>query len=303
MACYYCLIQGISAPDAGGCDDCSKNVCVHPNPARYDPFFHGEQCGCGCKKLLCEQHFGAHAGGHGNPPNECFPLLTGLISGDAFVAAIGSLAQKRIGAILTEPASKALNRYLNLVSPGRGVLTDLAARRGMDAGADHAVVFPHGFFDEPALQALVRETAQAVGHTWPRVERSASEAGWILPTRVAERLAEWVRTEDPRDLHAVAKDLAVVPSDTFDPQILHAFSREQQPVTGLVEKYRSRAATPLLRIEDFTALESPLLKKGSGAAGVDLERLGGKGPGRGDFRGFRSGGGGDFGGGGGLGGL
>jgi hypothetical protein len=239
MDCYLCLSESLTTAAAGICVECNRGVCLRPS-RRRDRVVHGDQCLCGCKKVVCEADILDHATrAHSSSAPGCFPAL-------AVVAAAPVLG----GAVLSEaPASslatrRAMTKFLNYITPGRDALWE--ARRTLRGqqwtraslardGRLLDVLLPPSFFTRARI-ARIRSLAtttlmhglsgtdvsQLADRLEPRPGRTLRLLLALHPMRPAR---EW-QFYGPADIDAVAEHLS---------RWLPAVDTTQEPVARTID--------------------------------------------------------------------
>lgn len=121
MNCYLCALEQLANNAAGICVDCNRAVCLAPS-TRRDHTVHGDLCGCGCHKTVCQADALSHAKAHGSGAPGCFSLLAVLVATPALGAATLLSDDSDVSADLRMVAQEQITRFLNDIAPGTEAL-------------------------------------------------------------------------------------------------------------------------------------------------------------------------------------
>ncbi len=176
MSCYYCNQENLNIPDTGTCEVCKRNVCTNPS-SRKDKHFHGEDCECCHKAIICELHIYEHSKSrHDGDPSSCFPKLICPAGIDAFGGA--SSASFQIGPPI-DSANESIARFLRLMNP---IIPSFNVRAHEVTADDwiksskNDAQFPADIIAEYAYLSL-----QAIGSSWARIFYSNQQLTRLIP--------------------------------------------------------------------------------------------------------------------------
>lgn len=213
MPCNACDFDwDEEVPAKGHCEwDGHQNwsVCTFPNPPRTDDEFHGERCAgkCACYRLFCTYHARFHAADkHGSTLADCFPESGEHASETAIEAAASDAIIQSLGADRLLDDMAAIDRFLQVVTPGAPALADATRNQDGSAiyGPDHSVHHLAVFLDSRRLSQVIALALRSLGASWHWSGGSASErpsplSGWLRGRRrlkidgiqMLDQLAKW----------------------------------------------------------------------------------------------------------------
>lgn len=125
MNCYICAIRGGYPTQQGGlCSVCQRWVCVMPS-SRPDGKVHGDNCACGCGRLVCQYHHIKHSAIHTEVvPAPCFARFS--------IGAARDTARASAGLLHEDPrfGLDDIDDFLRVVAPGTDALFNATIPRG-----------------------------------------------------------------------------------------------------------------------------------------------------------------------------
>jgi hypothetical protein len=198
MDCYLCGLEALTTAATGLCCDCNRGVCLRPS-RRLDHVVHGDQCGCGCRKTVCEADVLNHATTHGKGVPGCFPGLA-VVAGAPVVAGATQLSSDpnpdRAAAASTRAT---MTRFLNYITPGRTALWEARWTLGgqdwiqgslADDGRLPDVLISSPFFSRARVERISALAAAVIAHGLAEADFSAISA--TLPSN-SVRIFETLR--------------------------------------------------------------------------------------------------------------
>jgi hypothetical protein len=192
MSCYICLEENVHTPDIGTCAHCRLHACGKP-PQRRDLLFHGDVCAIySCGVFYCERHLHTHPHtSHG--VSQTFPAIafSAAVAVGAAGAALKDVQDPRPELARKETYLRDINRYLNVIAPGRDALHELLnmipegtyEMAGVEAGL--VVRFLPDFFTRKLLSSVSRMALRTV---W--ISAGALRPAGIVATHA--RLRAWI---------------------------------------------------------------------------------------------------------------